>query len=405
MGDGTRPRPLVLGVLFCAGLMAILLAPLAFGLLRIQEQPVDELRALAPWPVWQKLPVARWPGAFETWLNDHYPFRSRIVRWNAILQHRWFGQPSSTVIVGRNDWLYYVGDNTIQDLLGRDRYSAEELKAWLAGLEGRAAWWRARGAKYMLVIAPNKTTACPENLPFLLRARLRPGKLDQLLDYLREQHCTESVLDLRPALSAAKDKGSVYWETDSHWNGRGLLAACDAIMAKARELGAPTGAEDYHSMLRIENIAREGDCVGLLRLPGGWPSAPAAVLTLQYPADFRVSQTGLEQTGVPLAFERPSGSGRTVMLCDSFFRLGGLPNGMDGRTPLVLPFQRFVSIWSWHGRDNLAPYERCLEVANVEQPTLVIEEWTERYLRTPPPDHPEFAQARAAMHAALAHRN
>ncbi len=98
----------------------------------------------------------------------------------------------------------------------------------------------------------------------------------------------------------------------------------------------------------------------------------------------------------PFAFERASGVGRAVMLCDSFFRVGGLAADVNAQTPLLLNFQRFVSLWNWNATTNLANHEMLADLAEKERPTVVIEQWTERYLRTPPPDHPEFQRARAA---------
>ena len=52
--------------------------------------------------------------------------------------------------------------------------------------------------------------------------------------------------------------------------------------------------------------------------------------------------------------------------------------------------------WNWAGTSNFAGYEMLADIAEQERPTLVIEQWTERYLRTQPPDHPEFQRARAS---------
>ena len=138
---------------------------------------------------------------------------------------------------------------------------------------------------------------------------------------------------------------------------------------------------------------------------GRWPLQPVSQLRLNFPPDFRAVPTplsdyptwkGVGPWAVPLAFERTAGVGRVVMLCDSFFRVGGQPGEVNSQTPLILGFQRFVSLWNWNSTANLADYEMVADIAVKEKPTLVIEQWTERYLRTPMPDHPEFQRARKA---------
>lgn len=388
------------------GMVVLLSVPALSWLLRVPElKDVQEMRPLAVWPDWKKTKLEKWPAAFEGWLDDHFPLRTRIVQWYGLVRHRWLGEPSSLVVVGRDDWLFYTGEMTVPDLLGRDRMSEAELNNWQRAVEGRRAWWRERGADYLVVLVPNKTTIYADRLPLFLRSQARPGKLDQIIDHLRRQRSPVPVLDLRPALFAAKAKGTVYWPTDSHWSAEGLAAGSAAILTRLQEMGVPLQPRDETAWMRIETVRREGDCVRLLAMNGLWPVAPVSQLRLICPPDCRAVPTPLSDFPVwksvgpwaaPLAFERASGVGRAVMLCDSFFRVGGQPSDVNSQTPLLFNFRRFVSLWNWYSTQNLATYEMVVDIAQKERPTVVIEQWTERYLRTPAPDHPEFQRARAA---------
>jgi hypothetical protein len=391
------------------GMLLVLCAPLLAGLLKLPELPVQEMRPLAPWPRWEATPLARWPAAAEAWLNDHFPLRSRLVRWHATLRHRWLREPSKLVAVGRDDWLFYLGEKTVEDLAGRDRFTDAELAAWVRAVEGRRAWWRERGADYMIVFAPNKSTIYPEKLPQFLQSRIRPGKLDQLLAYFDTHRCAAAYLDLRVPLRGLKANATAYWPTDSHWSAEGLVASCDAIMNGLRVMGVPQRVRDEASWVRGERLQRDGDCVGLLSMNGRWPLEPVVQLRIVAPPDLRRVATassalpvwrGVSEWAQPLAFERESGVGRALMLCDSFFRVGGLAGDALAQSPLILNFRRFVSVWPWFGSRNFATHDVLLALAETERPTVVIEQWTERFLRTPPPDHPEFQRARAAAIAA-----
>jgi len=102
--------PIALALLLCA--------PLLGGLLRVSEaSEVAEMRALASRPVWGSTSLAQWPAAFEAWVNDHFPLRSHIVQWHGIVRHRWLHEPSSRVVVGKDNWLFYSGEQTIPDVL------------------------------------------------------------------------------------------------------------------------------------------------------------------------------------------------------------------------------------------------------------------------------------------------
>jgi hypothetical protein len=291
-------------------------------------------------------------------------------------------------------------------MLGHDLLTEAELDAWCQALEGRTAWWRQRGATYLFVITPNKSTIYPEKLSGFFQGQLKPGKLDQLMEHLRKRGCRAPVLDLRPVLLQAKAQHLVYRATDSHWNAEGLLSGSDAIMRRLQELRAPFRQRDEASWFRSERLLAGGDCIWLLAMIGRWPLESYTQLRLTMPPDARSVQTpvsaqplwkSLSDWNQPIAFERESGVGNAVMLCDSFFRVGGLAPEMFAQPPLFLNFRRFVSLWPWASATNLATYEVLAGIAEMEKPTVVIEQWTERYLRTLPPDHPEFQRARTEV--------
>lgn len=388
--------------LLFAGCAALLCAPFVAGLLRVPP-PADlqEMQALAPWPDGTTTFTA-WPGKFEAWLNHHFALRGQIIRAHSIVRHRWLAAPSDKVVPGRDGWLYYAGDRTFEDFVGRDPLSPDELTRWRELLEGRRAWLRERGIAYLFVIVPNKSTIYPEPLPPLLRAQARPGKLDQLLDDLRTHNSTVPVLDLRPALRAVKARQPAYWIADSHWNATGLVAATQAIVQRVNALGVTVGATDRSAIaaaMTFEQATRDSDCVDLLAMRGYWPRTPEAQLRIKRPAALRDVPSPLADVAPwkeapwwkkPVATEYDAGRGRAVLLCDSFFRAGGVPLDALAQVPFQLEFRRFTSLWEW------ATFEQIEQIAKLEKPDVVIEEWTERFLKVIPADHPEFARARAA---------
>jgi hypothetical protein len=93
--------------------------------------------------------------------------------------------------------------------------------------------------------------------------------------------------------------------------------------------------------------------------------------------------------------ERPSGQGRVVLLCDSFFRVGGMDPDLNARLPLGLHLRRLVSYWNWFDSENKATSDCLSRIVELEHPDVVIETTTERYLGTPPPDLERFRSALA----------
>ncbi|MDO8540423.1 MAG: hypothetical protein Q7S40_08265 [Opitutaceae bacterium] len=377
------------------GFGCLLIAPVLGGWIRIRP-PADlqEMRTPADWPVWASTPTGEWPAKFEAWLNDHFGLRGYLLRAHSIVRHRWLGAPSAGVIVGRNGWLFYAGDRTGEDLVGRDSFTAEELGRWQAALETRRAWLRARGISYLFVIVPNKSSIYPEHLPALLRANLRPGKSDELLHHLAATKCDVPILDLRGTLRDLKRERQVYWQADSHWSGHGLVGACDAIMAKLASLGVPTDRRDIAPLLSFTAADRPQDGIELLAMRHHWPSQPAIELRITAPSDLRTIPSPLLQSAPwneapgwkqPVTTECESGVGRAVLFCDSFFRAGGVPLSELARVPLMLRFQRLTSLWEWPDHAMLR------QVIDAERPNIVIEARTERFLKIIPSAEDGFA--------------
>jgi hypothetical protein len=120
------------------------------------------------------------------------------------------------------------------------QFSPQELLGLKKIQEGRRDWLAQRGIQYMFVIAPDKQSVYPEHLPSWLKPIRHHTKLDQFFDYMRT-HSTVTVLDLRPALRAAKQIAPTYYKTDSHWNSFGGFVACQQILKNLPQKTPTTG--------------------------------------------------------------------------------------------------------------------------------------------------------------------
>ena len=91
--------------------VVIISLPLAANLAgRDGADPGAENRELASFPSIEGLMAspADFGSRFAVWFDDHFGFRSRLVRWYG--EMRLFGldvSPTSTVIKGRDGWFFY----------------------------------------------------------------------------------------------------------------------------------------------------------------------------------------------------------------------------------------------------------------------------------------------------------
>jgi alginate O-acetyltransferase complex protein AlgJ len=240
--------------------------------------PLVENRVLAERPSWSwDVALGRsFTGPFEDWFDDHFGFRTTLLRWNAALHLFGLGvSVSPSVAVGEEGWLFLT-DLAAEYHRSESLFTPTELERWRVMLEARAAWVAERGGEFLFVLAPNKHSVHGEYLPGSLARRGGVSRADQLLSHLRERSDVP-YLDLRATLEAATEDGPIYYATDSHWNLRGARLAYETILGELATLWpvlAPVGDEafppgplmgpggDLARMLGVEHLVTEHDRSG-----------------------------------------------------------------------------------------------------------------------------------------------
>jgi hypothetical protein len=200
----------------------------------------------------------------ETYFNDHFGYRKRLVHWHNNWKYSLFRDKIGTgVIIGRDDWLFYNDDDMVEHYRGIRQFSEQNLLEWQALLEHRRDWLAQRGIKYLFIVAPDKQSIYPEQMPAWL-TKVRPDtKLDQFLAYMRA-HSTVDVMDLRPALRGARQIAPTYYRTDTHWNLFGGFVACQEIVKSLSKQQPGLEPASLDSFEQENKLTRGGDLANLL---------------------------------------------------------------------------------------------------------------------------------------------
>ncbi len=154
------------------------------------------------------------------WLADRFALRQELVGlWSALHVRALGSSPQEQVLLGSEGWLYYAP--TLPDYCGQ-ALSEPELEAVALRLAGLQAEAESRGARFLLVVAPNKNSLYPGHMPAAYP----------------ENHAGSSWEKLRPLLDregvAYVDLFSLplpYYRTDTHWTAEGAAQAADAVLA------------------------------------------------------------------------------------------------------------------------------------------------------------------------------
>jgi alginate O-acetyltransferase complex protein AlgJ len=317
--------------------------------------------------------VKSFSGQLMVFFRDHFGFRNALIRAVALGKYHGLGpEVNNRIIVGKQGWLFYSKDEKFLADRGLDPFSESDLDAWEDLLEKRQKWFAERGIPFLVVIPPDKQTIYPEYLPDEFRGFPTPSRLDQLIGRLKERGSPVEIVDLRPALLAAKRRGQVYFKTDSHWNDDGAYAAYVALLeAMGKVLPRFKLTPQPLSNFAVETVTKTGDLAQQLDLYFEYHEETKELIRWDF-------------VGRPDAFER----------------LIQIPSteGPDGSAPRLLtyndsftgPLVQFLSGNFSHARYFWNPITEIIDPAPVKEakPDVVMDEFVERKLHDAIPVDP-----------------
>ena len=159
------------------------------------------------------------------WFSDHYAFKPYLVSIDSLIQSKVFASSNvSTVILGKNDWLFYK--STADDFCGVRTMSDREAFNAAHNISILQKYVEKRGATFAFTVAPNKNSLYGENMPYNYKKTDSAKNLDLLTPLLKDEKV--NYVDLAE-LFKSKDE-ILYLKRDSHWNNKGAVLAENALL-------------------------------------------------------------------------------------------------------------------------------------------------------------------------------
>lgn len=340
-------------------------APLVAYVLGARPQAIEN-RALADLPSvsdgWSFFPD------FTTWAVDHLPLRAQAVRANAELSETLFNEapsfqsgtaenPYPPVIQGEDGWLY----------LGADAQSLCEpvhgLEETFDRLNRLARAVEDSGRRFVLVVAPDKSTIYPDALPdTFVGQECATARRTAFWDALATNP-PAGYLDLRTGLEAVQEStgAPVYRQTDTHWGPRGAALFAEEL-ARTLDPELLTDTE----FVETGDVRHTGDLGRMIGLPHEDTFAGVAV---ERPGVSPVGRDSLDLPTMPYspvtitnrttdaALFEPS----TLLLGDSFASASGEQLG---------PFFEDVTVLH---NEVAAPYPQAVANLMADSDVVVVE--------------------------------
>lgn len=173
------------------------------------------------------------PSQFNSFYNDHVPFRSQLIELNSVLSVELFQDSASdSVMLGKENWLFYTDEESVEDYKGTNLYSQQELDQIRDNCLATQEYLEKRGIEFVIMIPSNKEDIYSEYLPDYVTKRGEMTRAQQVVDCLREAGIR--VVYPREEMLEYKDEYSLYWHYDTHWNNLGGYIGAKALL---EELG------------------------------------------------------------------------------------------------------------------------------------------------------------------------
>ena len=227
-----------------------------------------ENRELAARPVLTVDGYATYSKDYESYFNDHIPFRNGLISINSAIQYFAFNKSSDDrVIVGKDNWLFYsfVSDgDPVSCYMGTNLLTEDDLKAIADNCVSQRDFLAEQGKEFVIFIAPNKERIYSEYMPEKYGEPADMYVALQIVNYLRENTDLRVVYPYEELIES-KDKvdNNIYYLTDTHWNFVGGYIGSVELL---KELGIdmPSIDDDAISITKGENTS--GDLAGMLNM-------------------------------------------------------------------------------------------------------------------------------------------
>src|SRR5688572_10539170 len=87
-----------------------------------------EKRKLAEFPKLSRKTITAFPLKFEQYTSDHMGLRRQLIQARAMLKYNvWGVSGSPSVLVGQQDWLYFLGDGSAPVFRREQPFTKKEL--------------------------------------------------------------------------------------------------------------------------------------------------------------------------------------------------------------------------------------------------------------------------------------
>ncbi len=235
-----------------------------------------ENRKLAELPELDINKLDPFPSKYETYYNDHFIFREKLLYYHTFLNYFVFHRSPvpEKVSLGKKSWLFYA-DKERKVFENKFNISDNDIQKIVSEIEYRDSIFEYKNIQFVVMITPMKAEIYPEFLPSYYRRFGGENATDKVVKALQSKPQL-TIIHPKQQLIEAKKFVQTYFKYDNHWNKAGAFYAYQMLIQtinhkfpqlKAHLLSpkeikleqTPINGGNLANMIGLENLLKEID--------------------------------------------------------------------------------------------------------------------------------------------------
>ena len=174
---------------------------------------------------------------FDLWFNDRFFGRKEMIGLNkSIISFSNDKLENVKSFEGKNNWLFYKGENSIANYSNIHLFSEEELSYIANYLSSLQEWCEKNNKKFYFLICPDKNKIYGEFYPDYIN-KINPdekSRTNQLISFLNAKTKVKTIYPYSELIKHKSDH-LLYYMNDTHWNPFGAYIGYTELMKAVNE--------------------------------------------------------------------------------------------------------------------------------------------------------------------------
>ena len=259
--------------------------------------------------------------SFETYYNDHFPFRNMVTKWMSAIKINLFKSSPfpDKAKFGKEKFIFLNNKQVLPSYTNSNLLSEIEINKAVKTILDRKKEINAKGIKYFIGFFPNKHTIYGEYLPFSMQQQINGNitQADQLVEALAKNGIT--FFDVRDEMMQAKSKKLLYQKLDTHWNHEGAFVAYQTFFEKNKALGVkPFKYDDFEIKIKKRNWGDLTKTLGVDKITGYEENRPIFTLKDKSKNYKKVDSKDLTKLGIRTINKNCNNEKKLMVFGDSY---------------------------------------------------------------------------------------